>query len=151
MANDEDTTRSSLPYAFAAANAVGGFKLFFSFDYAGNGPWDKSVVTGLINEYKGNGAYYYRGSQAPASTFEGPENANDWKDIKADTGCFFIPDWSSLGAKDALALGVADGLFSWGAWPTGPRDASTYDDASYFDFLKGKPFMAPVSPWFYTK
>lgn len=151
MANNEDTTRTSLPKAFAAANVVGGFKLLFSFDYAGNGAWKKEVVTGLINSYKGDSAYYHRGSQPLVSTFEGPENAKDWVDIKRDTGCFFIPDWSSLGARDALALGTADGLFSWGAWPTGPRNAHTYDDASYFDFLKGKPFMAPVSPWFYTK
>lgn len=36
------------------------------------------------------------------------------------------------------------------AWPSGPRSITTYPDASYFDFLKGKPYMAPVSPWFYT-
>ena len=46
---------------------------------------------------------------------EGPGNATDWHDIKAATSCFFMPDWSSLGARDALALagGVSDGLFSW--------------------------------------
>lgn len=151
MARNEETTGTQLPNAFAAANSVGGFQLFFSFDYAGNGPWNKAEVAGLINIYKGDGAYFHRGSQAFVSTFEGPESAADWKDIKRDTDCFFIPDWSSLGAKDALQLGVADGLFSWAAWPTGPRDAHTYDDASYFDFLGGKPYMAPVSPWFYTK
>lgn len=151
MANKESTTRSSLPNAFRAAEKLGGFKLLFSFDYAGNGPWDKDDVIMLIQEYKRSGAYFYRGSQPLVSTFEGPESADDWKVIKEETSCFFMPDWSSLGAKDALALGVADGLFSWAAWPTGPRDAHTYDDASYFEFLKGKPYMAPVSPWFYTK
>jgi hypothetical protein len=27
---------------------------------------------------------------------------------------------------------------------------TTYPDASYYDFLKGLPYMMPVSPWFYT-
>ncbi|KAF1999392.1 carbohydrate-binding module family 24 protein, partial [Amniculicola lignicola CBS 123094] len=151
MANDEDTTTSSVPLAFTAAESK-GFKLFFSFDYAGNGAWDQSTVTALISKYSGSSAYYHRGSQPLVSTFEGPGNADDWTEIKSSTGCFFIPDWSSLGAKDAveLANGVADGLFSWDAWPKGPVDTNTYPDASYHEFLGGKPYMASVSPWFYT-
>ena len=27
---------------------------------------------------------------------------------------------------------------------------NTYVDASYLDFLGGKPYMMPVSPWFFT-
>lgn len=42
MAANESTTETSLPKAFKVA-AAKGFKLFFSFDYAGNGPWDKKV------------------------------------------------------------------------------------------------------------
>lgn len=46
---------------------------------------------------------------------EGPGNGTDWIGIKAATGCFFIPDWSSVGAQAAMGVagGVADGLFSW--------------------------------------
>jgi hypothetical protein len=36
--------------AFTAANSL-GFKLFFSFDYAGNGPWTESDVYNLIRTY----------------------------------------------------------------------------------------------------
>ena len=66
-----------------------------------------------------------------------------------------MPDWSSAGAKVALGLadGIADGLFSWAAWPWGNTDGNTYVDASYEDFLEragNKPYMMPVSPWFYT-
>ena len=43
--------------AFTAANAQ-GFQLFFSFDYAGNGPWPQSEVLTLLNNYAANGAYY---------------------------------------------------------------------------------------------
>lgn len=80
----------------------------------------------------------------------------DWIDIKATTGCFFIPDWSSLGAKFALEIGngTADGLLSWAAWPYGDIEMNTYTDASYIQYLNAtgtpKPYMMPVSPWFYT-
>jgi len=89
------------------------------------------------------------------STFEGPANADDWVFIKSETGCFFVPDWSSVGAKPALELagGVVDGLFSWAAWPWAFRRMNTYVNASYLQYLGaagGKPYMMPVSPWFYT-
>jgi hypothetical protein len=99
--------------AFNAANSL-GFKLFFSFDYAGNGPWAESDVYNLIRTYGSNAAYYHYNGAPFVSTFEGTDNANDWITIKAETGCFFMPDWSSRGAQVALKLGggVADGLFS---------------------------------------
>lgn len=151
MANNDTTNNIALPLAFDAATAL-GFKLFFSFDYAGNGPWDKIVVRNMIAQYGPKSAYFKRGSQAFVSTFEGPDNAADWQSIKTDTQCFFIPDWSSIGAQPAVGLanGVADGLFSWDAWPKGPANMTTYPDASYYDFLGKKPYMMPISPWFYT-
>lgn len=132
-----------------------GFKLFFSFDYAGNGAWDKQDVISLCTSYCNNPAYYHTNGGPLLSTFEGPENAADWHEIKASTGCFFIPDWSSLGAQSALeqSSGVADALFSWAAWPWGDFDMNTYTDASYWMYLEqagDKPYMMPASPWFYT-
>ncbi|KAK3683003.1 glycosyl hydrolase family 71-domain-containing protein [Podospora appendiculata] len=32
----------------------------------------------------------------------------------------------------------------------GPQNMDTYVDASYLQYLNGKPYMMPVSPWFYT-
>ncbi|KAF4231002.1 hypothetical protein CNMCM6805_000525 [Aspergillus fumigatiaffinis] len=137
--------------AFTAANSL-GFKLFFSFDYAGNGPWAESDVYNLIRTYGWNAAYYQYNGAPFVSTFEGTDNANDWITIKAETGCFFMPDWSSRGAEVALKLGggVADGLFSWAAWAWGSWNMTTYVDASYNQTLNGKPYMMPVSPWFFT-
>ncbi|KAF4189633.1 hypothetical protein CNMCM7927_007317 [Aspergillus lentulus] len=137
--------------AFTAANSL-GFKLFFSFDYAGNGPWAESDVYNLIRTYGSNAAYYHYNGAPFVSTFEGTDNANDWITIKAETGCFFMPDWSSRGAEVALKLGggVADGLFSWAAWAWGSWNMTTYVDASYNQTLNGKPYMMPVSPWFFT-
>ncbi|KAH8881777.1 hypothetical protein GQ53DRAFT_667060 [Thozetella sp. PMI_491] len=160
MAYGEATTQSQLPLAFAAANAA-GFKLFFSIDYAGNGLWPKADVLSLLKRWIPDGAYYRNGAKPMVSTFEGTAAAKDWTDIKAQTGCYFIPDWSSLGAKDALQIapGVPDGLFNWAGWPVGDRKMNNFVDASYALFLGGRPiapeasvpnYMMPVSPWFYT-
>jgi len=152
MANGEATTTAQLPLAFNAAS-VTNFKLLFSFDYAGAGAWDKTVVRDLIALYGPRATYFKRGTQALVSTFEGPGSADDWVWIKAQTGCFFIPDWSSWGPYTAatLANGVADGLMSWDAWPSGPANMTTYTDASYYGALgTSKPYMMPISPWFYT-
>ncbi|KAM0324575.1 hypothetical protein ACHAQA_007960 [Verticillium albo-atrum] len=150
MAYNQGETQQ-LKDAFSAASGT-TFQLFFSFDYAGNGPWPKSDVIRILEQYGTHRSHYkYRGRPF-VSTFEGPKQASDWIEIKSRTPCFFVPDWSSLGAKAAMeqAGGVADGLFSWAAWPWGDRDMNTYVDASYAQYLNGKPYMMPVSPWFYT-
>ena len=151
IAANQSMNTASVANAFLAAENV-GFCLFFSFDYAGNGPWAKADVIELIQSYDSPNVYYHHNSQPFVSTFEGPANAADWADIKAETGCFFAPDWSSLGAMEAMkqADGVADALFSWAAWPNGPANMDTYTDASYINYLEGKPYMMPVSPWFFT-
>ncbi|KAF7182915.1 hypothetical protein CNMCM7691_002659 [Aspergillus felis] len=151
MASKDPTNNIALPMAFTAADDM-GFKLLFSFDYAGNGPWDKSVVIDMIKQYGAKNTYFKNAGKPFVSTFEGPNNADDWKDIKKETNCFFMPDWSSVGAQPAVHLGdgITDGLFSWDAWPKGPANMTTYPDASYYDFLGSKPYMMPISPWFYT-
>lgn len=151
MANNDSTNDIALPLAFSAAVQT-NFKLFFSFDYAGHGPWKMQEVISKIQTYGSKPTYFTRGSQPFVSTFEGPKQASDWIVIKKITKCFFIPDWSSVGAKPAVGLagGIADGLFSWDAWPHGDLNMTTFPDASYYEFLDSKPYMLPVSPWFYT-
>lgn len=97
--------------AFTAADSV-GFQLFYSFDYAGNGAWPKEDVIQFLQNHASDGSYYHYNGKPFVSTFEGPDSSGDWVDIKAQTGCFFVPDWSSIGAGPELAKGVADGLFS---------------------------------------
>ncbi|CAD0091638.1 unnamed protein product [Aureobasidium vineae] len=132
--------------AFSAANSL-GFKLFFSFDYAAQGAFAQQDVINLINQYRSNGAYYQYNGKPFVSTFEGPGSSGDWNTIKSQTGCFFIPDWSSLGAQAAVSRGVVDGLFSWEAWPSGPNDMTTKPDESYKSALGGKPYMMPNWLW----
>ncbi|PTU21963.1 hypothetical protein P175DRAFT_0424640, partial [Aspergillus ochraceoroseus IBT 24754] len=149
MAYADPVNSGALSAAFTVADSL-GFRLFFSFDYAGNGPWPEDQVLDYLSTYGSNSAYYQYNGQPLVSTFEGPDNADDWVTIKKETNCFLIPDWSSLGAKAAMAKGVADGLLSWAAWPWGPQEMNTYVDASYRGYLNGLPYMMPVSPWFYT-
>lgn len=114
IAAGSEVSDAQLPKAFDAAQSV-GFKLLFSFDYAGNGAWDKSDVIALLTKYAHHSAYFQHGGSTPlVSTFEGPENAADWVDIKSSIGgCFLIPDWSSLGAKPAVELEVSLHLFTF--------------------------------------
>jgi hypothetical protein len=115
-------------------------------------------VINFISKHSGSAAYFKVNGQPLVSTFEGPAQADDWIIIKSQTNCFFLPDWSSAGAKAALSLsaGVVDGLLSWAAWPWGNLDMNTYVDASYLDYLHVFSFsnpleyLMPVSPWFYT-
>ncbi|KAI0391548.1 carbohydrate-binding module family 24 protein [Xylariaceae sp. FL0594] len=149
IAAGDGNNGNSIQKAFAAADNK-GFKLFFSFDYLAWGAWDKDAVKNYINTYKTHSSYFKQGSQPLVSTFEGTGNVNDWPYIKANTGAFFMPDYSSLGPQGAANTGVVDGLFSWAAWPNGPNDMTTNVDQQYMTALAGKPYMMPVSPWFYT-
>ncbi|KAK1973964.1 glycoside hydrolase, partial [Colletotrichum cereale] len=68
--------------AFTAAS-VKGFKLFFSFDYAGGDvPWPLAEVRALIQKYGASAAHFQYQGKPFVSTFEGPDNADDWNTIK---------------------------------------------------------------------
>ncbi|KAF6821974.1 glycosyl hydrolase family 71 protein [Colletotrichum plurivorum] len=148
-------TPEALKDAFQAAANV-DFRLFFSFDYMGGyhggKPWPKETILDMANTYFSRAEYFKHDGKPVASTFEGVENAEDWVEIKEKTKAFFIPDWSSVAPEEALKLagGVADGLFSWDAWPIGATNMDTKGDDAYIAALGDKPYMMPVSPWFYT-
>jgi hypothetical protein len=106
MAHGEAVNEASLGVAFNAARQM-GFQLFFSFDYAGNGPWPKETVIEYIAKWGSDSQYFKHQGKPFVSTVEGPQWAEDWIDIKARTGCFFMPDWSSIGARAAIPLKAA--------------------------------------------
>ncbi|KAK4222740.1 glycoside hydrolase [Podospora fimiseda] len=149
----DESNANSLDLAFQAANSA-GFKLFFSFDYAAQGAWPKDQVIALLEQFGNDPAYFKHDGERPfVSTFEGPDSAADWTEIKQATNAFFIPDWSSRNPTDAIGLagGVADGLFSFDSWPTGNENATTALDQPFVEALgEEKLYMMPVSPWFYT-
>lgn len=145
IAYGDPSKYNSLNNAFWAAG-VKNFQLFLSFDYAGSSPWPASTVLALAQQRVGVPEYFHYNGQPMISTFEGPGNSADWITLKQQLNCFFIPDWSSLGADAATKLGVADGLFSWAGWAWGNHPMDTYVNASYIQFLDGKPYMMPASP-----
>ncbi|GAB7347678.1 hypothetical protein MBLNU459_g5245t1 [Dothideomycetes sp. NU459] len=150
-------TDTQLDNAFAAADNTSDFSLLLSFDYtavnsSGLSGWLYTDVTKYINTYKVHASYYNHTTNSPmVTTFEGPSQNADWAAIKAATGCFFVPDYSSLGPSAAAAEANIDGLAGWGeAWPNGEANITTTNDALYMSDLGTKPYMMPVSPWFYT-
>ncbi|KAL2266659.1 hypothetical protein VTJ83DRAFT_6011 [Remersonia thermophila] len=154
IASQDSNNVRSLKRAFQAAEKVGGFKLFFCFDYEAQGPWRADQIVDLLDEYAGRDVYFkHEGTRPMVTTFEGTGSADDWNRIKkVFPDLYFIPDWSSAGPERAVKLGggVADGLASWGAWPEGKKSISTQLDRAYLAALGGKGYMMPVSPWFYT-
>lgn len=115
------------------------------------GPWPADRVISTINTYKHRAAQFRWQGRPMVSTFEGPGNAGDWPNIKHATECMFIPDWSSLSPGGiGSVLDTIDGAFSWDAWPVGAQGKTTASDEAWSKAIAGKPYMMPVSPWFYT-
>ncbi|KAF7624815.1 hypothetical protein AFLA_001697 [Aspergillus flavus NRRL3357] len=132
---------------------IGAFALYIAAGWHYNIQAVEDVIY-VLHEFGSYNSYYKCQGKPCASTSEEPRNAADWTNIKELTGSLFMPDWSSVGAGPAMQLAgvVADGLFSWAAWPWGNLNMTTYVDASYDQTLMpaGKAYMMPVSPWFYT-
>jgi len=150
IASQDANTNTSLQAAYGAAALAGDFKMFISFDYLSEGPWNPGTVTSLINEFKSHPAQFIYNGSALVSTFEGVNNAGDWPGIKASTGCYFVPSWTSMGPSFASHLGEVDGFFSWDMWPVGATDKNTSSDLMWINMLQGKTYMMGISPWFYT-
>lgn len=152
IAFQDPNNEKNLKNVFQAAESLGSqFKLYLNFDYLAWGVWDIQSVVKRISQFKQSSAYFHYLGRPFVSTFEGTGNVQDWTAIKRATDCFFVPDWSSLGAVGASKhLGIADGLASWNAWPEGPQKLGTGDDELYISSLRGRPYMMPVSPWFFT-
>ncbi|KAI9707599.1 MAG: hypothetical protein M1836_000560 [Candelina mexicana] len=150
IAPTDTYTDSSLRAAYDAANALGGFSLFLSFDYLSQGVWDPSAVIRTINTYKNEASQYKYNNKPFVSTFEGVQNTGDWANIKSLTGCYFVPSWTSLGSSTVASNPDVDGAFAWDAWPVGANDKDDSNDKEWKSALGAKSYMMAVSPWFYT-
>jgi glucan endo-1,3-alpha-glucosidase len=75
------------------------------------GAWDINKVVRWINTYKGFSAQYKVNNVPFVSTFEGPTWADQWANVRSQTGgIYLVPDWSSLGPNGiAGQLGKIDG------------------------------------------
>ncbi|KAL8936966.1 MAG: hypothetical protein Q9216_004663, partial [Gyalolechia sp. 2 TL-2023] len=151
IAAHTDYNNAQLDQAYDAAESA-GFKLFLSFDYAAQGPWSPSAVITLLQKYAGSPAQFKVNGASFVSTFEGPDNSDDWRAIRAAVPIFFLPDWTSQGPDGfrKSKLDVVDGAFSWDAWPEGATNKTAESDKAWKAALGSKAYMMPISPWFYT-
>lgn len=62
------------------------------------GQWSVPQVVDLINYYRESAAQIKIDGKPLVSTFEGPGWADNWLEVREQTGdIFLIPDWASLG------------------------------------------------------
>lgn len=167
-------------YSAASSLFGGRFVLFLSFDMAaGEWPVEQVVACinefkDSPAQCRVNGLPFVSTFEGPQWAENWPAVR------QATGGIYFVPDWSSLGPHGVgQKLGLIDGaceflqlsviispenplcwkltmcsfrlLVSWAAWPQADQHHMTTDeDVQYQRELRGKSFMAGVSPWFYT-
>ncbi|PYH91334.1 alpha-1,3-glucanase [Aspergillus ellipticus CBS 707.79] len=145
-------TTKLLNDAFSVAGSL-DFKLFLSLDYSAGG-WPEDQVVAYLKNYTTHPAYFKDTptNEPLVSTFEGYQSMGDWNNIKRKVNVSLIPDWSTKSPQELANNGVVDGLMSWDAWPWGNQPMNTTSDEDYLTALKphNKPYIMPVSPWFYT-
>ncbi|KAL8828804.1 MAG: hypothetical protein Q9170_006442, partial [Blastenia crenularia] len=137
--------------AYQAAESL-NFKLFFSFDYAAQGPWSSSAVVTLLKSYADSPAQFKVNGASFVSTFGGADSSDDWRTIRAAVPIFFLPEWTDVGpdAFKSSKLAITDGFFSWDAWPEGASNKTDNSDMAWKAAVGSKAYMMPVSPSFYT-
>ncbi|CAG8958787.1 hypothetical protein HYFRA_00011737 [Hymenoscyphus fraxineus] len=150
----ETNTDQQLNYAYQSA-ANNGMKVFISFDFAFWSTGNGAAVGAKIGQYAGLPAQLFYQGKAFASSFVG-----DGVDVgalrnAAGREVFWVPNFH----PGQSSFGALDGAFNWQAWasngnnkaPTPGHTVSVADgDAAYRSALGGKPYLAPVSPWFNT-
>ncbi|KAJ7677688.1 glycoside hydrolase [Mycena polygramma] len=144
-------TDPQLALAYAAARST-NFKLFISFDFtAGFGTDSANQIIPRLSLYAGDAAQLQWGNGALVSTFSG--DGFDWSGVRSAVGhpLEIIPFYQAAQAHQDST----DGLFQWNAWPSVDNQPinqtmSIAGDQFYQSQLAGSPYMAGVSPWFFT-
>ncbi|KAF9730978.1 hypothetical protein PMIN02_008903 [Paraphaeosphaeria minitans] len=159
----DDYTDAQLNYAYESA-ANNDMKVFISFDYNYFETSESDAVGAKLSEYCGKPGQLMVEGKCFASSFNGDNdpsklfNANAIR-AAAGTDLYLVPNLTPTGIRDATALADIDGAFSWNGWdsnganraPTAESNVTTSDsDSAYTEWLAGKTYMAPVSPWFFT-
>ncbi|OIW29271.1 glycoside hydrolase family 71 protein [Coniochaeta ligniaria NRRL 30616] len=148
-------TDQQLGYAYTSA-ANNGIQCFISFDFNWyNAATSAAAVGQKIAAYASKPAQLKIGGKVFASSFLG-----DGLDVAAmrqaaGVDVYWAPNYYP-GGSDVSKI---DAALSWMAWPNNGANAAPspganysveYDDALYTTWLNGKPYVAPVSPWFST-
>ena len=141
-----------------AFNSAGNNSMnaFISFDFNWYHIDQTDAIGAMLKQYASHPAYLKISGKPVVSSFQGDGLKLD--DVAsaagfARTDLFFMPYFQPG------ALGSVDAGFNWMAWPNNGNnkapDASgnktvAQGDSEYFKALQGRPYMAPVSPWFST-
>ncbi|EPS30272.1 putative alpha-1,3-glucanase [Penicillium oxalicum 114-2] len=145
-------TQLDLAYESAANNDM---KVFISFDFNWWKTSDAGAVGAKTKQYADHPAQLKVDGKVFVSSFAG--DGLDVGALRAAVGqeIFFAPNFQPAQSNfDDL-----DAALNWMAWPSnGENKAPTVNrhvsvvqgDQAYIDALKGKPYIAPISPWFST-
>ncbi|KAJ4353505.1 uncharacterized protein N0V89_005235 [Didymosphaeria variabile] len=159
----DDYTDAQLGYAYESA-ANNDMKVFISFDYNYFETGENDAVGAKLKEYCSKPGQLQVDGKCFASSFNGDTDATKLFNAKtiraaAGTDLYLVPNLSPTGIRDATAVDDIDGSFNWIGWdsnganraPTADANVTTSDfDSKYTEWLGGKTYMAPVSPWFFT-
>ncbi|KAJ5750450.1 Alpha-1-3-glucanase/mutanase [Penicillium manginii] len=147
-------TDEQLRFAYLSA-ARNGMKVFLSFDFNWWAPSNGAGVGAKVGEYAGLEAQLKVDNKVFVSSFAG--DGIDVQAVVAAAGrdIFFAPNFHPGQGN----FGSIQGALNWMAWPSnGNNKAPTpghnvtvaAGDEAYINALGGKPYIAPVSPWFST-
>lgn len=146
-------TNTQLEFAYESAHS-NGMSVFISFDFNWYSTSNTSGIADTIGTYAGYPAQLMIDSKVFVSSFSG--DGLDLAGVQSDSTTheiFWAPNFQPNN------IGSADALFNWMAWPNNGNNKApdagnnltvSEGDTSYTNALKGKPYVAPVSPWFST-
>lgn len=148
-------TEQQLNYAYESA-AKNDMKVFISFDFNWYGTGEAARVGAMIAQFGEKPAQLMYNNKVFASSFAG--DGLDVAALRSSAGreVFWAPNFHPEMGTD---FGTVDGALNWMGWDNDgnnkapkPGQIVTVSDGddSYIDALGGKPYMAPVSPWFFT-
>ncbi|KAE8149360.1 alpha-1,3-glucanase/mutanase [Aspergillus avenaceus] len=147
-------TDTQLGYAYESA-AKNDMKVFLSFDFNWYNTGQASAVGAKVKQYASLPAQLKVDNKVFVSSFAGDGLDLPAMQSAAGNEVFFAPNFHP-GQGDFNAI---QGALNWMAWdnngenkaPTPGRNVSVADgDKAYVDALKGKPYVAPASGWFFT-
>ncbi|TRX90489.1 hypothetical protein FHL15_008658 [Xylaria flabelliformis] len=148
-------TDQQLGYAYESANR-NGMKAFISFDFNWYHTNQAVQVGQMIARYASQPAQLKFGDRVVASSFAGDGLDVAAMRTAAGNNVWFAPNFHPEQGTD---FSVIDGALNWLAWPNdgnnkapkpGKNVTVQQGDQAYITALKGKPYIAPVSPWFFT-
>ncbi|KAJ5590474.1 alpha-1-3-glucanase/mutanase [Penicillium hetheringtonii] len=145
---------TQLGYAYTSA-ARNEMKVFLSFDFNWWGLREASEVGAMIREYANHPAQLRVDDKVFVSSFMGDGCEIEAIISAAGQEIFFAPNFHPNEGN----FDFVQAAFNWMAWPSnGENKAPTRTqnvtvsdgDLAYANALSGKPYIAPVSPWFFT-